>query len=75
MDNVPDEVEGGAVDLRDGADAAEPQPAAPPEAPAASEPVRAQVINSVLDGMVGPAGPASARLAEFVDEEHPGRAL
>ncbi len=76
MDNVPDEAEGGAVDPRDEADAAaDPQLAAPPEAPAAGQPVRAQVVNAVLEGVVGPAGPASEWLAEFLDEEHSGRAL
>lgn len=76
MDIVPDEVEGGAVDLRDEADTAPvPEIDVPPVPRAAVEPLRDRIVDLVQEGQRGPQGVGWAQLAEFLTEPEAGLAL
>ena len=77
MDIVPDEAEGGAVDLRDEADTAPaPQDDPPPVLRAAVAPLRDRIVDVVQEGVRGGLkGVGWARLGEFLTESETGHAL
>ena len=76
MDIVPDEAEGGAVDLRDEPDTAPaPQDDPPPVLRAAVAPLRERVVDIVQEGLHGLKDVGWAHLGDFLTESETGHAL